>query len=91
MSTIDELNINLINAMKEKGDIICGLEEGNVPITMNDLINFCIEQNISLDTPILIGCPDGYFPLAYYHNGEMHDEYGNAHDLGMLVIDDGDF
>lgn len=91
MNTIDELNINLINSMKEKGDICCGLEEGNVPITMNDLINFCIEQNISLDAPILIGCPDGYFPLAYYHNGVSEDEYGNNHDLGMLVIDDGLF
>lgn len=88
---IDKKNKKLLEDMKEKNEILYGLEEGNVPITLNDLIRFCKEENIDFDKPILLECPDGYFPLAFYHNGVGYNEDGSNYNLGCLVITDGNW
>lgn len=88
---IDKKNIKLIEQMKAKGEIAYGLADGNVPITLSDLIAFCNENGIDFDKPVFLECPDGYFPLAYYHNGVSIDANGSQYDLGVLVISDGEF
>lgn len=82
-------NTELIEYMEEKGEIAYGLEKGNQPVTLNDLIDFCKKEKIDFNTPIFLNCPDGYFPLAYYYNGMAQDGAGNDYTLGILVIDDG--
>jgi len=86
MTKIDEYNKVLINRMKAKGEIAYGLENRNVPVTLNDLIEFCKEERISFNSPILISCPDGYFPLAYYHNAMATNENGSVYTLDCLAI-----
>ena len=86
---MDRINKALIENMKSKGEIIEGLIDGNAPITLNNLIDFCKEQSIDFDSPIFLECSDGYFPLAYYHNGVGYSDDGNEYPLGVLVITDG--
>ena len=90
-SAVDKLNKERINMMKEKGEIAYTLEDKSAPVTLNTLINFCKEQNIDFEAPIFLECPDGYFPLAYYHNGVGHSDDGNEYTLGVLVITDGEW
>ena len=88
---LDEKNKRLIEEMKRKGEIAYGLADNNVAITLNNLIDFCKEQKIDFDKPILLECPDGYFPLSYYHNGVSYNENGEEYNLNVLVITDGKF
>lgn len=84
-------NKDLIKYMLDKGEIAHGLIGKNVPITLNDLIEYCKTEGIDFDTPIFLNCPDGYFPLAYYHNGKGHTTDGNEYSLGVLVLEDGEW
>lgn len=87
----DITNKELIEDMKEKGEIAYGLTDDNIPITLNNLIDFCKEQNIDFNKPVFLECPDGYFPLAYHHNGMAISPDGNEYELGVLVLSDGDW
>lgn len=73
VDSIDEKNKEFIKRMKEEGVIAHGLINGSVPITLNNLIDFCKSQNIDFDSPIFLECSDGYFPLTYYHKAEALD------------------
>lgn len=87
----DEVNEKLIEEMEEKGEIAYGLVNNNRAITLNMLIDFCKQQNIDFDKPVFLECPDGYFPLANYHNGVAYDSENNEYSLGVLVIEDGEW
>lgn len=88
---VNMTNAELINHMLEKGEIAYGLKEGNIPVTMNDLIEICNEEGISLDAPILLECPTGYFPLAYCHNAVANDENGKEYTINCLALTDGEW
>lgn len=91
MTKIDDKNKLLINKMVEKGNLSYGLNENNVPITLNNLIDFCKEENISLDAPILLETVNGYYPLAYYHNAIGHNDNDEEYKLYCLAITDGEW
>lgn len=87
----DLLNKRVIDKMVENGELYQGLEENNVPITLNDLIDFCKKENIRFDTPILLETVDGYYPLACYHNAIAHDDNDKEYKLYCLAITDGEW
>ena len=87
---IDEANKNLIEKLKDEYHIAYGLVDDNRAITLNMLIDFCKEQKIDFDKPIFLECPDGYFPLAHFHNAYANNAKGE-YNLNLLAIADGDW
>lgn len=82
---IDRENKKLLDHMVQKGEIQYGVVGENVPITLNNLIEFCKAEGISFDAPILLDS-NCLYPLAYYYNPYIEDNQGDEHSLGLLTI-----
>lgn len=68
-------NSQLVHQLFNENKIAFDLKIGCLPVTLNDLIQYCKNNNISLDSPIFMDCPDGLFPLAYYYESENNPGY----------------
>ena len=77
--SVDKKNKEFIARMEVEEKIAYGLSNEHVPITLNNLIDFCKEQDIDFNSPVFLECSEGYFPLAHYHKAET---------LNCLVLTD---